>query len=466
MIENIIDKAANGYYDMIPDTKARRQRQLAIAKDTRLARRIRSLFQADYQSGRSIRSPAETRTWQRQPEDCTTRTSEPNTTRTLRQRKLTDMWHAVAAESTTTTARADDDKRARTPRQLTIADMWRTTACTRDATAHSDGNSDCDVRPPSGDSKEHTGGDDGENDSRCSRATRHVNDSEYIIIEDSSDDLTSDDSYGRTEGAGPHNHSRGRTDTGTDDDDNNGDADDDEGGEDDLTSGDSYDHATYDGPHSPLSSDTTTDTDGDDDGTDIYGPACITRAPIGSADHPYDLTTDQVQHPPWVIRPSPHRGMGLFAVGGWSYDANNSLLFEYVGRRVPRATFEAADNGGRYAVRHPHGHVIDAIDQADANEPARYINHATGKDANCEFRWHDDGRVMVHLRADIHDQDELLADYGPDYDYTDFPRFPSDRLSNGRRGDSGDGEYANEDAVESRDGTQPAPRRPTSGNEC
>ena len=90
---------------------------------------------------------------------------------------------------------------------------------------------------------------------------------------------------------------------------------------------------------------------------------------------------------PWAVRPSQGRGLGLFAVGGWWFDSANTLLFEYVGQRVHPATDDCNTTASfQYAVSHPHGHAIDAADGAYANEPARYINHATGDRANCEFR--------------------------------------------------------------------------------
>lgn len=112
---------------------------------------------------------------------------------------------------------------------------------------------------------------------------------------------------------------------------------------------------------------------------------------------------------PYVVRPSPTHGRGVFATRTIRTGAR---IIEYQGKRLPREVADerpASDPKDTYHTllfELADGTVIDAGLHGNA---ARWINH--GCDPNCEAREFDNGRVFIYAKRTIRAGEELRYDY-------------------------------------------------------
>lgn len=117
---------------------------------------------------------------------------------------------------------------------------------------------------------------------------------------------------------------------------------------------------------------------------------------------------------PYVVRPSPTHGRGVFATRTIRKGAR---IVEYRGARLARDVADARpasdprDSFHTLLFEVSGGMVIDASLRGNA---ARWINH--GCDPNCEAMEYDDGRVFIFAKRTIRAGEELRYDYGLDYD--------------------------------------------------
>jgi SET domain-containing protein len=117
---------------------------------------------------------------------------------------------------------------------------------------------------------------------------------------------------------------------------------------------------------------------------------------------------------PYVVRPSPTHGRGVFATRTIRKGAR---IVEYRGARLPRSVADArpatdpADSFHTLLFELSDGNVIDASLRGNA---ARWINH--GCDPNCEAVEYDDGRVFIFAKRTIRGGEELRYDYRLDYE--------------------------------------------------
>jgi SET domain-containing protein len=114
--------------------------------------------------------------------------------------------------------------------------------------------------------------------------------------------------------------------------------------------------------------------------------------------------------PPYIIRPSPTHGRGVFAARAIR---KGTRIVEYRGVRIE---WEAAEEGPPTDPADPYhtvlfglsdGRVIDASRRGNA---ARWINH--GCNPNCKAIEHENGRVFIKARRTIRAGEELTFDYG------------------------------------------------------
>jgi SET domain-containing protein len=117
---------------------------------------------------------------------------------------------------------------------------------------------------------------------------------------------------------------------------------------------------------------------------------------------------------PYVIRPSPTHGRGVFASRTIRKGAR---IVEYRGARLPRSVADerpATDPTDSYHTllfELCDGTVIDASLRGNA---ARWINH--GCDPNCKAVEYDDGRVFIYAKRTIRAGEELRYDYRLGYE--------------------------------------------------
>lgn len=118
--------------------------------------------------------------------------------------------------------------------------------------------------------------------------------------------------------------------------------------------------------------------------------------------------------PPYVVRPSPRHGRGVFAIRTIRKGAR---IVEYRGARLRRDVADmrpASDPTDSYHTllfELSDGTVIDASVRGNA---ARWINH--GCDPNCEAFEYDDGRIFIFAKRTIRAGEELSYDYRLVYD--------------------------------------------------
>ncbi len=119
---------------------------------------------------------------------------------------------------------------------------------------------------------------------------------------------------------------------------------------------------------------------------------------------------------PYVVRPSPTHGRGVFARRTIRKGAR---IVEYRGARLARSVADErplSDPGDAYHTllfELSDGTVIDASLRGNA---ARWINH--GCDPNCEAVEFDDGRVFIFAKRTIRAGEELRYDYRLGYEGT------------------------------------------------
>jgi len=118
--------------------------------------------------------------------------------------------------------------------------------------------------------------------------------------------------------------------------------------------------------------------------------------------------------PPYVVRPSPTHGRGVFATRTIRKGAR---IVEYRGSRLApgaadkRPASNAADPYHTLMFKLHDGTVIDASLRGNA---ARWINH--GCDPNCEAIEYDKGRVFICAKRTIRAGEELRYDYRLQYE--------------------------------------------------
>jgi SET domain-containing protein len=118
--------------------------------------------------------------------------------------------------------------------------------------------------------------------------------------------------------------------------------------------------------------------------------------------------------PPYVVRPSPTHGRGVFAT---RTIRRGVRIIEYCGVRLPRSVADerpATDPADTYHTllfELSDGTVIDASLRGNA---ARWINH--GCAPNCVAVEYDDGRVFIFAKRTIRAGEELRYDYHLDYE--------------------------------------------------
>jgi SET domain-containing protein len=118
--------------------------------------------------------------------------------------------------------------------------------------------------------------------------------------------------------------------------------------------------------------------------------------------------------PPYVIRPSPTHGRGVFATRTIRKGAR---IVEYRGKRMPE---DVADNRPATDANDPYHTLLfklhdgTVLDASLGGNAARWINH--GCDPNCEAIEYDKGRVFICARRTIRAGEELRYDYGLEYE--------------------------------------------------
>ena len=119
-----------------------------------------------------------------------------------------------------------------------------------------------------------------------------------------------------------------------------------------------------------------------------------------------------------VVRPAGEgKGAGVFAA---RFIANGELIGRYEGIMRSNRTYQWAHaaglTSGAYAFQLSSGSWVDGED-ASRSSWTRYINHAYGSDANVAP--YGRGRPFIYFESirDIEEGEELLFDYGDQYDY-------------------------------------------------
>jgi SET domain-containing protein len=117
---------------------------------------------------------------------------------------------------------------------------------------------------------------------------------------------------------------------------------------------------------------------------------------------------------PYVIRPSPTHGRGVFATRTIRKGAR---IVEYRGKRM---TADVADNRPATDASDPYHTLLfrlhdgTVLDASLGGNAARWINH--GCDPNCEAIEYDKGRVFICARRTIRAGEELRYDYRLEYE--------------------------------------------------
>lgn len=112
--------------------------------------------------------------------------------------------------------------------------------------------------------------------------------------------------------------------------------------------------------------------------------------------------------PPYIVRPSPIQGLGVFATRPIPAGVR---LIEYTGERLTPAEADARYPDGAEERHHTFLFAIDdevVIDAAVGGNDARFINHSC--DPNCDAVI-DDGRIWIETIRPVAAGEELAYDY-------------------------------------------------------
>jgi hypothetical protein len=130
----------------------------------------------------------------------------------------------------------------------------------------------------------------------------------------------------------------------------------------------------------------------------------------------------------FFIAPSPGRGLGVYCRNEHGFRARRPLG-EYTGRRLSHEAHRAEVEAGKdpsYALELDKANlVVDALDFRQSRWP-RYVNGTgPGEEPNV-LLVEVDGRAMVMTSKPIEYGEELLVDYGPEYDWSNVVRVSGD----------------------------------------